>query len=220
MEISICFLLNKEEILRHNESENETITIEKDLNKELCSICRRYIIVNGKSPEQTQETEKKSKKIIIAGILVIIALFAVIVVLLMKGKEEEPKRNVVVTKENAEEVLDDMMNQDYIEPGYYSASMSTTWHFATGDAVSEDAYVENVPENTNDVYFDLVLAENEEEVLLKSPVIPRGSELNDIALDKSLSAGTYDCVLIYHLVDEEQNTVSTLRVGVTVIVEG
>lgn len=172
-------------------------------------------------PTGQQGKGKKNKLLIIAAIIIIIVLLAVIAFLLLGRKEEEePKRNVVVTKENAEEVLDDMMNQDYIEPGYYSASMSTTWHFATGDAVSEDAYVENVPENTNDVYFDLVLAEDEEDVLLKSPVIPRGSELNDIALDKSLSAGTYDCVLIYHLVDEDQNTVSTLRVGVTVIVEG
>lgn len=172
-------------------------------------------------PTGQKEKGKKNKILIAAAIIIILALLAVILFLLLGRKEEEePKRNVVVTKENAEEVLDDMLNQDYVEPGYYSASMSTTWHFATGDAVSEDAYVENVPENTNDVYFDLVLAENEEEVLLKSPIIPRGSELNDISLDKSLSAGTYDCVLIYHLVDEDQNTVSTLRVGVTIIVEG
>lgn len=168
------------------------------------------------------EQTGKSKKLVILCVVVIVALLAVIVILMSRGKEkeEDPKRNVVVTKDNAEEVIEDMLNEDYVEPGYYSASMSTTWYFATGDAVSEDAYVENVPENTNDVYFDLVLAEDEEEVLLKSPVIPRGSELKDISLDKSLSAGTYDCVMIYHLVDEEQNTVSTLRVGVTVVVEG
>mgnify|MGYP006865378393 CR=1 FL=1 len=172
-------------------------------------------------PAGQKGKDKKNKILIAIAIIIILILLAVIVFLILGRKEEEePKRNVVVTKENAEEVLDDMLNQDYVEPGYYSASMSTTWHFATGDAVSEDAYVENVPENTNDVYFDLVLAENEEEVLLKSPVIPRGSELNDISLEKSLSAGTYDCVMIYHLVDEDQNTVSTLRVGVTVIVEG
>lgn len=165
--------------------------------------------------------DKKGKILIIAAIMIILVLLAVIVFLIFGKKEEdEPKRNVVVTKDNVDEVIEDMMNEEYVAPGYYSASMSTTWHFATGDAVSEDAYVENVAENTNDVYFDVFLADNENEAILKSPVIPRGSELNNIALDKSLSVGTYDCVMIYHLVDEDQNTVSTLRVGFTIIVEG
>lgn len=170
---------------------------------------------------QDIDKDKKSKKIIIVtATVIIIALLGVIIFLLTRKPEEKEKRNVVVTQENVDEVVDDMLNQEYVEPGYYSASMSTTWHFTTGDAVSEDAYVENVKENTNDVYFDVVLANNEEEVILKSPVLPRGSELNNIALDTPLDAGTYDCVMIYHLVDEDQNTVSTLRVGFTIVVEG
>jgi hypothetical protein len=97
--------------------------------------------------------------------------------------------------------------------------MTNTWHFATGDAISEDAFVENKEENTNDVYFDVFLADDEENPILQSPVIPRGAELDNISLDTPLGAGTYDCVMVYHLVDEEQNTVSTLRVGITIIVE-
>ena len=65
----------------------------------------------------------------------------------------------------------------------------------------------------------MFLADDENKPILKSPVLPRGSELNNIALDVQLSAGTYDCVMVYHLVDEEQNTISTLRVGFTIIVE-
>jgi hypothetical protein len=97
--------------------------------------------------------------------------------------------------------------------------MSTTWHFATGDAISEDAYVRNDAGNTNDVYFDVFLAEDESTPILQSPVIPRGGELENISLDTALDAGTYDCVMVYHLVDENQETVSTLRVGFTIIVE-
>ena len=76
------------------------------------------------------------------------------------------------------------------------------------------AYVEG-----NDVYFDVVLAEDEEHVIYSSPVIPRGGRLEEIALDEVLEAGTYDCVMIYHLIDEEQNTISTLRVAVKVIIQ-
>lgn len=177
------------------------------------------------SNDQTDKIEKsnnKSKKIVILCVAVIVVLLTVIAILMLRKKEEkeEPKRNVVVTKDNVDEVIEVMTDEEYVEPGYYSVSMNTTWHFASGDAVSEDAYVENVSENTHDVYFDVFLADDEDEAILKSPVIPRGSELNNITLDKSLSAGTYECVMIYHLVDEEQDTISTLRVGFIIIVEG
>jgi hypothetical protein len=159
-------------------------------------------------------------KIAIAvGVVVIVALLGVVIFLLVgRGKEEPEKRNVVVTQDNVEDVVQEMVDKEYIEPGYYEASMSTTWTFATGSDVSDDAYVANVEGNTNDVYFDVVLAEDEDQVIYKSPVIPRGGELQNIALDTPLEAGTYDCVCIYHLIDDEQKTISTLRVAVTIIV--
>ena len=133
--------------------------------------------MSGGTIDENQKTEKNKKKLIVViGIVIIIALVAVIIFLLTRKQEEEPKRNVVVTKDNVDEIADNMLNQDYIEPGYYSTSMSTTWHFATGDAISEDAYVENREENTNDVYFDVFLADNEKEAIYKSPLLPRGSE--------------------------------------------
>lgn len=175
--------------------------------------------MSDKSERRNTGKDKKNKKEIIIGVIIIAVLLGVIIFLLMRDKEE-PKRNTVVTKDNVDKVVDDMLNDEYVQPGYYSTSMSTIWHFATGDAISEDAYVANVEENTNDVYFDVFLADNEEEAILESPILPRGSELDNIALDTPLSAGTYDCVMVYHLVDEEQNTVSTLRVGFTIVVEG
>ena len=97
---------------------------------------------------------------IIAGIVVIIALLITVVVLLVKGKEapqKEEKRNVVVTQDTAEQVAEEMINEPYIEPGYYSTQMTTEWHFATGDAISEDAYVKNDKSNTNDIFFDVFM---------------------------------------------------------------
>lgn len=166
---------------------------------------------------------KKAKAAIVIGSVVIIALLVTVIVLLLRGKEEPKdeggeKRNVVVTKENAEQVAQEMANSEYVPDGYYTTSMTTTWNFATGDATSEDAYVGNVTSNTNDVYFDVVLEEDESQVIYKSPVIPRGGELDGIKLDTKLKKGTYPCIVIYHLVDKEQNTVSTLRVGIKIIV--
>jgi hypothetical protein len=113
-----------------------------------------------------------------------------------------------------------MSEREFTEPGYYETSMTNVWHFANGEAISDDAYVANVANNTNDIYFDVVLADDESQVIYKSPVIPRGSNLEQIVLDTPLKAGTYDSVVIYHLIDENQKTVSTLRVGITVIIEG
>lgn len=166
------------------------------------------------------------KIIIIVGIVVVVALLAVIIVLLLKNNNkpadtvEEEKRPVVVSQEtNAEDIVDEMLQEEYIAPGYYEVKMTTTWNFASGDAESSNAYVANDAGNTNDVYFDIVLAEDESQVIYKSPVIPRGGELENIKLDQSLSAGTYDCVCIYNLVDENQNPVSELRVGLTIVVD-
>lgn len=171
----------------------------------------------------TQGKKGGVKIVIIIGALLIVALVAVIVVLLVNKKgqtEEKEKRNVVVTTENVEEIIEQMEAAEPVEPGYYTVTMNNVWHFANGTAASDDAYVENLPENTNDVYFDLFLAEDEENAIYESPVIPRGGKLEGFALDKPLDAGTYDCVMIYHLVDENQDTVSTLRVAVTLNIEG
>lgn len=171
---------------------------------------------------------KSGKVVIIAGAVVIIALLGIIIFLLASGKgdkgseaDKSEKRNVIVNESNAESVAAEMVEeaQEFVEPGYYTVSMDTDWHFSKGDAVSDDAWVDNLAENTNDVYFDVFLAENEDEAIYQSPVIPRGSYLEQISLDKPLKKGTYDCVIVYHLVDEEQETISTLRVAFTITVD-
>lgn len=174
--------------------------------------------------EQKQKITGKGGFVIgVAAVVVIAALVGVIIYLLL-SKDAEPekeRRNVVITPENVDSVLEEIINkQESVAPGYYTVTMNTTWHFITGDSISYDATVENSVKNSNDVYFDIVLESDEERVLYQSPVIPLGGRLVDIALDESLDAGTYDCVVIYHLIDEDQNTLSTLRVTLKIIIEG
>jgi hypothetical protein len=164
---------------------------------------------------------------IVVCAVVIICLLAVIVGLLLKDKGGdtgkrpvvEARPNMVANSSNAEDVATQLIDEPYVEPGYYKVLMNTTWHFAKGDAASDDAYVENDTGNTNDVYFDLYIEGDEENPILESPVIPRGAKMENFALDKPLAAGTYDCIMVYHLVDEEQNPVSSLRVGLKVVVD-
>jgi hypothetical protein len=176
--------------------------------------------------ENAKSSSRSNTVILIVGAIIIVALLVVILVLVLGGKkqdnttaQQQEKRAVVVSQDKAEEIAEEMVQKEYVAPGYYEAVMSTTWTFADGEAESKDAYVENVPSNTNDVYFDLFLADDEEHAIYESPVIPRGEKLENIKLDEKLSAGNYDGLLIYHLVDEEQNPISEVRVGIKLVVE-
>ena len=170
---------------------------------------------------------KKTKILIIILALVIAVMAAVIIVMILKGKEdggaqagEEPEnRNTLITEDNVDDMLEKMANREYVEPGYYNVRMNTEWHYKTGDSESQDSYVANSEMNTSDVYFDIVMAEDESQVLYKSPIIPVGKYINNMKLDRNLGAGTHDCIMIYHLVDENQNTTSTLRVTLKIIIE-
>jgi len=169
--------------------------------------------------QQEQQEQKKKGKGGVLVIIVIIVLLGIIIFLLLRDKDDEKEeRNVLVTPENVESVLK-AADEDEMT-GYYTVTMNPVWHFATGNEASYDAIVANDAGNTNDVYFDVVLTEDESKVLFSSPIIPRGGQLETVELDETLEAGNYDCVVIYHLVDEEQNTLSTLRVTLEIVVEG
>lgn len=133
-------------------------------------------------------------------------------------QEETGKRQVVLNEQNVEEAIQEFEEQDYVGFGSYRVSMIPDWKFIDGASPSYNALVENLAVNTHDVYFDVIRSDTNE-VIYESPVIPLGSYLKDITLDKDLDAGTYDCVMEYHLIDENQTTQSTLSVTLTIIVE-
>ncbi len=183
-----------------------------------------------KKKERNPDKEVKGGKlkvVVIACVAVIVVLVVAVTVMAAKilnsGSSEAQtqateKRNVVVNDDNVDEVLADLTESEYTAPGYYEVMMNTTWKFSTGSAASSNAYVKNVATNTNDVYFDVTLSDTDE-LIYSSPLIPLGSYLENITLDKDLDAGTYDCVCTYHLVDEEQNTLSTLKITLTIVVD-
>jgi len=111
-----------------------------------------------------------------------------------------------------------MAKEEFVPVGSYRAKMSSDWVFADGTSASENAYVENAVANRHDVYFDIILSDTNERIYA-SPVLPIGSHLKAITLDKDLDAGTYDCIVEYHLVDEEQNTLGTVNFALTIIIQ-
>lgn len=173
--------------------------------------------------KDSQEEKKDSNKTMLIVMGAVIAVMAVAIVILVTRKpaeeEPEPMRNVVVTPENLDEVLAQVNERDFTMPGFYTVNMAQEWHFPKGDGISYDARVDNLVVNTNDVYFDVFLASDETTPIYQSPIIPIGGFLEMISLDVPLEMGTYDCVIVYHLVDDAQRSISTLRVALTIIVE-
>lgn len=176
------------------------------------------------SKGRDRESSKKGGMIVLIAVgLVIIALLGTIVVLLLRrpaqsneqiGTELEA-RGVLVTEDNVEDLLGDEEPSAAEIPLEYTVVMNGTWHFPDGSSPATDAVVENSPFNQTPVYFDVVLADTEE-TIYESPVIPLGETLREVVLMRDLDAGSYDCVVIYHLVDDEQRTLTTVRVGIVI----
>lgn len=167
--------------------------------------------------KDTANTSNKNKILAISFILILlIVLGIVIAVVLNLNKEGDnkispQKKNTVITIDNKEEILSDLSNK--VMEGLFEVKMNVDWSFKDSSTPSENAYVANVTTNTNTVYFDVVL-DGTGETVYRSPNIPVGSELKNITLEAELAAGTYNTTLTYHLIDDDNNEVSTMAMGV------
>lgn len=170
----------------------------------------------------------QTRVIVIMGGLIIVALVGVIIALVLnlnsdRGGEQQTEaqsehRAVVISEENAEEVLTEMEEAPQIPQGYFEMSMNMDWVFPDGESPSTNAYVANVASNEHPIYFD-VSRRDTGEVIYRSPILPLGTQVSNFPLDVDLDAGVYTCVCTYHLVDDEQRTLSTLNMEISVTVE-
>lgn len=165
--------------------------------------------------------EKSHKGIIIAIVVVAVCALVGVILYLVLGKDAEPEPkewNMVVTPDNVDEIIAQLNEADKTPPGSYEVRMTPDWVFDNGDAISSNAFVENVTNNQNTVYFEITRTDDSS-VIYKSPYLPVGSSLEKIKLDTSLPAGVYDTVLTYHLVDEENQHVSKISVALTITIK-
>ncbi len=166
--------------------------------------------------ETNISAEKKGgKKTAVKVCIAVIAIAVIAVVLYFLFRKEPERRNVVVNEDNVDQVLEQA--EEYIPAGYYEVTMNSTWNFASGDAPSDNAYVKNADTNTNAVYFDVIRTDTEE-TIFKSPILPVGTYLDNITLDSELPSGTYDCLVTYHLLDENEESISTVDLTLTIVV--
>ena len=181
-----------------------------------------------------ENTKNKNKNIIViviaALVIVIAALIVCVVLLLTKQKEEQTPApapdsgNVTNTSvldrgfvdtDNIDDIMDEMT--DKVSEGMFECKMTTAWTFDDGKSTAPNAYVANVENNLYTLYFD-VYEETTNELLYSSPMLPVGTEITNFKLDKELSAGEYDAVVMYTMVDENLEEVSSVGFKVTITV--
>lgn len=178
---------------------------------------------NGESPAR-----KGSKWIIAVVIVVLVAALITCIVLLASRSGDtqidddvpEAPQTVLdrgfVDESNVDDIMSEM--SDKVEEGMFECMMSTFWTFEDGTSASSNSYVANVESNLHALYFD-VYEEQTGELLYSSPILPVGSEIRGIKLDKELSAGDYDAIVTYTLVNEAYEEVSTVGFRITISVK-
>lgn len=162
------------------------------------------------SQEEAKKVKRKKKLIILAFIVLLVAL--IICILLLLRKPEEEGRNFV-DRGNVDTIMEDMT--DKVAEGMFECMMTTEWTFENADSESPNAYVANVENNRYTIYFDVYEKETNE-LLYKSPLLPVGTEIRNIKLDKELAAGEYEAVVMYTLVDDEEQEVSSAGFNITI----
>lgn len=175
----------------------------------------------GNQTEQTEQRDNSRKKTAVIGVMAV-ALGVCIGLLLTRPAAEVPEetRSALdrgfVDDSNAGTIMSEAA--DKVAEGMFECRMTTTWNFEDGTAVSRDAYVANVEANRHTIYFDVV-EDATGETLYSSPLIPVGSELKNIKLEKELPAGTYEATVMYTLVDENNEEISSVGFRITILIK-
>lgn len=170
-----------------------------------------------------KQNNRTALLIIIIAVAVIMVAAAVIVVVISQkpvsqnpngdtildnsGVKEDPLSRGFVDSKNVDTIVSDM--EDKVADGMFECKMTTKWTFDNGTSESPNAYVANVDSNRYTFYFDVYLADTGE-LVYSSPLVPVGSELRGVTLDKDLDAGEYSMEVRYTLVDENYEEVSNV----------
>lgn len=135
-----------------------------------------------------------------------------------KDSKDNTAYNLVVTPDNIDEILAEN-ETNKVAAGTYDVSMNSTWKFENARTASKNASVDNVASNRNTVNF-VVTRNDTGAVIYESPYLPVGSSLANIKLnDESLAKGTYPCTVMYRLVDDDYNEISTVNISISVVIE-
>lgn len=177
------------------------------------------------SETQTQTKRDPKKALIAVAVAVGVLLIAVIAVLVMLLLKKEPAAPAVAEPGTGNVVVDDGFDPNAMQKAaddMFEVKMSTSWVFPDGASPSTDAYVANSGANSLPFYFEILLPESGEdggdEVLYKSPVLPVGSAVREITLNRDLDAGQYEGMCVYYNLNPDNTIESTIPIVVRLTV--
>ncbi len=150
----------------------------------------------------------RTQKILITGIVCIILAIGLVAFLIFR--KDYSGGNLVIDDSNLEDVENELT--ETVKDGMFEVNMNTTWNFPNGASASSDAYVANGNANTHPISFEILL--DGTEVIYSSTVIPVGKQIKEIILDKKLTAGTYQAVCMYHLLNEDGSESSSCGINI------
>jgi hypothetical protein len=155
------------------------------------------------------------KVILILGSVAIVCAAAVVIALLLR-QEPAPSGVPVIDGNNLNEIVSEI--EEKVARGMFETHMNTTWNFPDGASASSDAVMGNAAANNFPFWFTVTLSDTGE-IVYTSSLLPVGSALAEIVLDKDLDAGTYPAVVTFHMVDDAGEEVeSNMGINIMLIV--
>jgi len=179
--------------------------------------------------KQSSNGAKKNNAIIIVCVTIVAVAIIIAAVIIAKKPGNEVvsssteadntvlDRGFISEEEVKEQVDVGAAMQEKVAEGMFACRMSMTWTFPDGTSESSNAYVANSESNTHTMYFDVYVDETDE-LVYSSQLLPVGSEIRGITLEKDLEPGEYPLRVQYTLVDENYEEISTVGFMVTAIV--
>jgi hypothetical protein len=150
--------------------------------------------------------------VLILSVFILVAAAAVALILYLNRPEEvlpavAPTGGVrMMTEENIREI--ELENQEKLDRGMFETYMNTTWLFPDGKSPSENAIMGNSTSNNYPFYFTITV-DNTGETVFTSGLLPVGSEISQVVLEKELAAGTYPATVRVNMVDENDQPVES-----------
>ncbi|MDR1604800.1 MAG: hypothetical protein LBS10_08465 [Gracilibacteraceae bacterium] len=155
------------------------------------------------------------KTVLILGIVAIVCAAAVAAFVLTREKPAASNMPII-NEENVAAIEAEI--RDKVEKGQFETHMNTIWTFPDGKSASTDAVMGNSAGNNYPFYFEVIV---NGDAVFTSGLLPVGSQMKEITLDKDLDAGTYPAVVKIHLVDENNEPMdSQVGFDITLVVNG
>jgi len=158
------------------------------------------------------------KIILIFGCLVIVCAAVIAAVLLLRKPDTNAVMAMPVVDQNNVSQISEQVSQK-VADGMFETHMNTNWKFPNGKSPSSNAVMGNSASNKYPFWFTVTLKDTKE-VVYKSSVLPLGSQIKEVKLDKNLKKGSYDALVTVNMVKDDGTAVdSNMGFNVTLTVE-